>query len=113
MLGLMQYHEMTVDEFLAHAERWHGATEVISRQADGGSNEPTMPPSPAAAAASHRRWWAWVFAKAPASRHWHPTRRVTSSVGTELQESARSVTPSIPGCRAISSPTSSITRKIS
>jgi acyl-CoA synthetase (AMP-forming)/AMP-acid ligase II len=35
MLGLMQHHELTVDEFLIHAERWHGATEVVTRLADG------------------------------------------------------------------------------
>jgi fatty-acyl-CoA synthase len=35
MLGLMQQHEMTVDEFLAHAEAWHGRTEVVSRLPSG------------------------------------------------------------------------------
>jgi hypothetical protein len=35
MLGLMQHHELTVDEFLAHAERWYGSTEVVTRLADG------------------------------------------------------------------------------
>jgi 3-(methylthio)propionyl---CoA ligase len=35
MLGLMQHHELTVDEFLAHAERWYGSTEVVTRLAGG------------------------------------------------------------------------------
>jgi fatty-acyl-CoA synthase len=35
MLGLMQQHEMTVDGFLSHAERWHGSTEVVSRSPAG------------------------------------------------------------------------------
>lgn len=35
MLGLMQQHELTVDEFLSHAERWHGRTEVVSRSPGG------------------------------------------------------------------------------
>lgn len=35
MLGLMQQHELTVDEFLSHAERWHGRTEVVSRTPEG------------------------------------------------------------------------------
>ena len=35
MLGLMQHDELTVDEFLVYAERWHGRTEVVSRCIDG------------------------------------------------------------------------------
>ena len=35
MLGLMQNDELTVDEFLAYAERWHGRTQVVSRCIDG------------------------------------------------------------------------------
>src|SRR5262249_12494394 len=34
MLGLMQHYEMTVDEFLVYAERWHSRTPVVSRLAD-------------------------------------------------------------------------------
>ena len=35
MLGLMQHDELTVDEFLAYAERWHGRTQVVSHYIDG------------------------------------------------------------------------------
>src|SRR5215475_11910076 len=35
MLGLMQHDELTVDEFLVYAERWHGRTQVVSRCIDG------------------------------------------------------------------------------
>jgi len=32
---LMQHWELTVDRFIRHAARWHGATEVVTRDADG------------------------------------------------------------------------------
>jgi len=35
MLGLMQHGALTVDTFLDHAATWHGAREVVSREASG------------------------------------------------------------------------------
>ena len=35
MLGLMQHGALTVDKFLDHAAAWHGAREVVSRDAAG------------------------------------------------------------------------------
>ena len=35
MLGLMQHGALTVDKFLDHAATWHGAREIVSRDANG------------------------------------------------------------------------------
>ncbi len=35
MLGLMQDWPLTVDRLLDHAAAWHGAREIVSRDADG------------------------------------------------------------------------------
>ncbi|MFT3977678.1 MAG: long-chain-fatty-acid--CoA ligase [Sphingomonas bacterium] len=35
MLGLMQHGALTVDKFLDHAAAWHGAREIVSRDAAG------------------------------------------------------------------------------
>ena len=36
LAGSMQPGALTVDRFLAHAERWHAGREIVSRRADGG-----------------------------------------------------------------------------
>ena len=41
MLGLMQDWPLTVDKFLVHARDWHGAREIVSRQADGSLSRTT------------------------------------------------------------------------
>ena len=35
LVGLMQDWPLTVDRLLSHAARWHGAREIVSREADG------------------------------------------------------------------------------
>lgn len=69
MDGLMQNVPLTVDRIFDHAAAWHGAREVVSRDAEESPGRP-MPQSTPMRSGYRTRWWPPGSSRATALRRW-------------------------------------------